>query len=38
VLAAIKSHDPDAARAAMQAHMDKSHSRFSASWRRANPS
>ena len=38
VLEAIKSHDGDAARAAMQQHMDKSHSRFSASWRRANPS
>ncbi len=38
VLEAIKSHDGDAARAAMQQHMDKSHSRFTASWRRANPS
>jgi DNA-binding FadR family transcriptional regulator len=36
VLEAIRSHDADAARAAMQSHMDKSHSRFSASWRRAN--
>ena len=38
VLAAIRAHDPDAARAAMHAHMDKSHARFSASWRRANAS
>ena len=36
VFAAIRAHDPQAARAAMQQHMDKSHSRFSASWRRAN--
>ena len=35
---AIAAHDPEAARAAMQAHMDKSHARFSASWRRANAS
>ena len=34
VLAAIRSRDPAAARAAMHAHMDKSHARFSASWRR----
>ncbi|WP_076998222.1 FadR/GntR family transcriptional regulator [Variovorax sp. KK3] len=33
---AIAAHDPEAARAAMHAHMDKSHQRFSASWRRAN--
>ena len=32
---AIEAHDGSAARAAMQAHMDKSHARFSASWRRA---
>lgn len=32
---AIKAHDGSAARAAMHAHMDKSHARFSASWRRA---
>ncbi|MDM0114657.1 FadR/GntR family transcriptional regulator [Variovorax sp. J22R133] len=32
---AIAAHDPDAARAAMHEHMDKSHQRFSASWRRA---
>ncbi len=38
VLEAIRAHDAQAARAAMQAHMDKSHSRFSASWRRANSS
>jgi DNA-binding FadR family transcriptional regulator len=38
VLEAIRAHDGDAARAAMQQHMDKSHSRFSASWRRANTS
>lgn len=38
VLAAIQARDPAAARAAMQSHMDKSHSRFSASWRRANAS
>jgi DNA-binding FadR family transcriptional regulator len=38
VLAAIRDHDGEAARTAMQLHMDKSHSRFSASWRRANPS
>jgi DNA-binding FadR family transcriptional regulator len=36
VLAAIAAHDAEAARAAMQQHMDKSHARFSASWRRAN--
>ncbi|GAA4338041.1 FadR/GntR family transcriptional regulator [Variovorax defluvii] len=33
---AIASRDPASARAAMHAHMDKSHQRFSASWRRAN--
>jgi DNA-binding FadR family transcriptional regulator len=38
VLEAIRAHDPQGARAAMQQHMDKSHSRFSASWRRANSS
>ena len=38
VLEAIRAKDGDAARAAMQGHMDKSHSRFSASWRRANSS
>jgi DNA-binding FadR family transcriptional regulator len=35
ILAAIKNHDSTAARTAMHAHMDKSHARFSASWRRA---
>lgn len=34
---AIAAHDPEAARAAMHAHMDKAHRRFSASWRRAQP-
>ena len=38
ILDAISAHDGPAARAAMQAHMDKSHARFSASWRRANSS
>ncbi|MGJ7543054.1 FadR/GntR family transcriptional regulator [Variovorax sp. LT1R16] len=32
---AIAAHDADAARVAMHEHMDKSHQRFSASWRRA---
>jgi DNA-binding FadR family transcriptional regulator len=35
---AIAAHDPAAARAAMHAHMDKSHQRFSASWRRVKAS
>jgi DNA-binding FadR family transcriptional regulator len=38
VLGAIRAHDAQAARDAMQSHMDRSHSRFSASWRRANSS
>lgn len=38
VLAALQAKDSRAARAAMHAHMDKSHARFSASWRRANAS
>lgn len=38
VLEAIRARDGEAARVAMQQHMDKSHSRFSASWRRANKS
>jgi DNA-binding FadR family transcriptional regulator len=38
VLAALQAKNPQAARAAMHAHMDKSHARFSASWRRANAS
>ena len=33
---AIAAHDAEGARAAMHAHMDKSHQRFSESWRRAN--
>jgi DNA-binding FadR family transcriptional regulator len=37
ILAAIRAQDPAAARAAMHAHMDKSHSRLSASWLRAQP-
>lgn len=32
---AIAARNPEAARAAMHAHMDKAHQRFSASWRRA---
>lgn len=35
---AIAARDADAARAAMHIHMDKSHQRFSASWRRAKDS
>lgn len=35
ILDAIAAGDADAARTAMHAHMDKSHQRFSASWRRA---
>ena len=35
---AIAARDAAAARAAMHAHMDKSHQRFSASWRRAKAS
>lgn len=38
ILGAIRARDAVAARSAMHAHMDKSHSRFSASWRRANRS
>lgn len=38
VFEAIRSRDPGAARSAMQQHLDKSHARFSASWRRANAS
>jgi DNA-binding FadR family transcriptional regulator len=34
ILHAIHSHDAAAARLAMHAHMDKSHNRFSVSWRR----
>ena len=36
VLAAIRAHDTGAARAAMQTHLKKAYSRYSASWRRAN--
>jgi DNA-binding FadR family transcriptional regulator len=35
ILEAIQNHDAVAARVAMHAHMDKSHARFSASWRKA---
>lgn len=35
---AIAARDAEAARNAMHVHMDKSHQRFSASWRRAKPS
>jgi len=35
ILEAIRARDAAAARSAMHAHMDKSHARFSASWRRA---
>jgi DNA-binding FadR family transcriptional regulator len=35
---AIAARDPDGARRAMHEHMDKSHQRFSASWRRAKSS
>lgn len=38
VFLAIQARDAAAARAAMQQHLDKAHSRFSASWRRANSS
>jgi DNA-binding FadR family transcriptional regulator len=38
VFEAIQAHDAPAARSAMQQHLDKSHARFSASWRRANAS
>ena len=37
IVDAIAAHDASAARAAMHEHMDKSHQRFSASWRRAKP-
>ena len=38
ILDAIAAHDAAGARTAMHAHMDKSHTRFSASWRRAKTS
>jgi len=34
IFEAVRNRDPDAARAAMHAHMDQSHKRFSMSWRR----
>ena len=36
VLEAIRAHDPMAARTAMQSHLKKAYTRYSASWRRAN--
>ena len=36
VLAAIRAHDADSARGAMQSHLKKAYTRYSASWRRAN--
>ena len=38
VLEAIRAHDAGAARSAMQRHLKKAHTRYSASWRRAKPS
>ena len=38
VLKAIRAHDPQAARSAMQSHLKKAYTRYSASWRRANSS
>ena len=38
ILEAVQQHDASAARAAMHEHMDKSHHRFSASWRRTKRS
>jgi DNA-binding FadR family transcriptional regulator len=38
ILDAIREHDAPAARAAMHKHMDKSHTRFSVSWRRIKQS
>lgn len=38
ILAAIRARDGNAARSAMHTHMDNSHTRFSASWRRAKRS
>jgi DNA-binding FadR family transcriptional regulator len=38
ILEAIHAHDSAAARTAMHEHMDKSHARFSASWRRTKRS
>ena len=36
IVDAFRARDPQAARVAMHTHLDKSHARFSASWRRAN--
>ena len=36
VLDAIRAHDASAARSAMQRHLKRAHTRYSASWRRAN--
>lgn len=38
VLEAVRAKDPAAARDAMQSHLKKSYKRYSASWKRANPS
>ena len=38
VLDAIRAHNAGAARSAMQRHLKKVHTRYSASWRRAKPS
>lgn len=38
VLDAIRAHEPNEARAAMQHHLKKAYNRYSASWRRANES
>jgi DNA-binding FadR family transcriptional regulator len=38
IVEAVRARDAAAARSAMHAHMDKSHARFSASWRRAKTS
>jgi len=38
VLDAIRAHNAGAARSAMQRHMKKAHTRYSASWRRVKPS
>lgn len=35
IVTTIQARDPEAARAAMHVHLDRSHARFSASWRRA---
>ena len=38
VLEAIRAHDAVSARSAMHNHLDKSHARFNASWRRSGKS